>query len=241
VGKGMTLPEVGQAYTRAQALCQQVGEPVQHCQALWGLVQFYRARVQLHTAAELGQQLLHLTQRHADPVHTLEAHRLLGVIAFYRGELRTSQAHLEHSLRLSNSGHPPTPLFVGEHDPRLRHSAWFMRVLWALGYADQAQQLCQEAEALVQQENHMTNVVFVANATTLLAQYRRDTAATLAGANALMAAAAAQGFGRRAEYGRGWALAMQGEAEAGLAQIQQGLTATQVVGPAPVSTGLLPH
>jgi predicted ATPase len=242
VGKGMTLPEVGHAYTRAQALCQQVGEPVQHCQALWGLVQFYRARAQLHTASELGQQLLDLSRRQADPVHTLEAHRLLGVIAFYRGDLRTSQAHLEHSLRLSDVGHFPTPLFFGEHDPRLRHSAWSMWLLWALGYADQARQHCEEAVALVQQEDHLTNVVFVTNAATLLAQYRRDPAATEAGADALMAAAAAQGFGRRGEYGRilrGWALAMRGEAEAGLAQIRQGLTATQAVGPTPYSAYFL--
>jgi predicted ATPase len=242
VGRGMTLPEVGHAYTRAQALCQQVGDPVQHCQALWGLVQFYRARAQLRTAAELGQQLLDLARRQADAVHTLEAHRLLGVIAFYRGDLRTSRVHLEHSVRLSDTGHAPTPLFFGEHDLRLRHSAWSMWLLWALGYADQAQQHCQEAEALVQQDDQMTNVVFVAHATTLLAQYRRDTAATLAGANAVMAAAAAQGFGRRAEYGRilwGWAIAMQGETEAGLAQIRQGLTATQAVGSTPYSTYFL--
>ena len=193
---------MGHAYTRAQALCQQVGEPVQHCQALWGLVQLYRAQAQLHTAGELGQQLLHLARRQADAVHTLEAHRLLGLIAFFRGDLRTSQAHLGHSLRLSDIEHSPTPLFFGEHDPRLRHNVWSMWLLWALGYADQAQQHGQAAVALVQQEDHRPNVVFVANATTLFAQYRRDTAATDAGANALMAAAAAQGFGRRVEYGR---------------------------------------
>ena len=192
---------MGHAYTRAQALCQQVGEPVQHCQALWGLVQFYRAQAQLHTAGELGQQLLHLTRRQADAVHTLEAHRLLGLIAFFGVDLRTSQAHLGHSLRLSDIEHSP-PLFFGEHDPRLRHNVWSMWLLWALGYADQAQQHGQAAVALVQQEDHRPNVVFVANATTLFAQYRRDTAATDAGANALMAAAAAQGFGRRVEYGR---------------------------------------
>jgi predicted ATPase len=242
VSRGLTVPEVGHAYTRAQALCQQVGDPVQHCQALWGLVQFYRARTQLRTAAELGQQLLHLAQRQADPVHTVEAHRLLGVIAFYRGALRTSQMHLEHSLQRSPSGHTSTSLFLGEHDPRLRYSVWSMRVLLALGYAAQAQQHCHEAEALVQQDTHLTNVVFVTHATTLAAQYRRDTAATLAGANAVMAAAAAQGFGRRVEYGRilrGWALAMQGETAAGLAQIQQGLTATQAVGPTPYSAYFL--
>ena len=64
----------------------------------------------------------------------------------------------------------------------------------------------------------------------LLAQYRRDVAATHAHAEALMAFATAQGFAHRVAQGRilrGWALAMQGDAAAGVAHIQQGLAALQ--------------
>ena len=59
-------------------------------------------------------------------------------------------------------------------------------------------------------------------------QCRRDVAATQAHADALMALAAAQGFAHRVEQGRilrGWALAMQGDAAAGVAHIRQGLAA----------------
>ena len=39
------------------------------------------------------------------------------------------------------------------------HYAWFMRVLWGLGYADQAQQRCQEVLALAQQVGHTSSLV----------------------------------------------------------------------------------
>ena len=35
--KGYGVSEVGESYTRAHTLCQQVGEPLQRCQALQGL------------------------------------------------------------------------------------------------------------------------------------------------------------------------------------------------------------
>ena len=66
----------------------------------------------------------------------------------------------------------------------------------------------------------------------VLAQSRRDSAATYARADALMAFAAAQGLAHRIEQGRilrGWALAMQGDAAAGVAHIRQGLAARQDV------------
>ena len=76
--KGYAAPEVEQTYARARALCQQVGETPQLFPALWGLCRFYRSRGALQTARELGEQLLRLAQRAADPTHLLEAHDALG-------------------------------------------------------------------------------------------------------------------------------------------------------------------
>ena len=40
--KGQAAPEVGQAYTRARELCQQVGETPQLFPMLFGLWRFYQ-------------------------------------------------------------------------------------------------------------------------------------------------------------------------------------------------------
>jgi predicted ATPase len=102
-----------------------------------------------------------------------------------------------------------------------------------LGYADQAQQQCQEALALAQQLEHTPSLALVDYFAAMLAQYRRDAATTYARAEAAMAFATAQGLAHRVEQGRsllGWALAMQGDAAAGVRQIRQGLAALRDMG-----------
>ena len=95
-------------------------------------------------------------------------------------------------------------------------------------------QRSQEALALAQQIGHIPSLAYAEVFAARLCQSRRDAAATQPRADAFMALAAAHGFGHRIEHGRilrGWALAMQGDAAAGVAHIRQGLAAFQDTGP----------
>src|SRR5262249_36035036 len=65
--KGYGAPEVKEAYARARALCQQLGEPPQLFWVLWGLWQVHLVQAEYQTARELGEQLLSLAQRAQDP------------------------------------------------------------------------------------------------------------------------------------------------------------------------------
>jgi predicted ATPase len=79
---------------------------------------------------------------------------------------------------------------------------------------------------MAQQLGHAPSLALLEYFAATLSQHRRDPAATYARADALIAFAAPQGWVHRAEQGRilrGWALAMQGDAAAGVLQIQQGL------------------
>ena len=78
VTKGWPAPEVGQAYSRAQYLWQQVGETAQLFPVLWGLGHFHVVRGEPQTARELGEQLLTLAQQHQEPTYFLAAHFMLG-------------------------------------------------------------------------------------------------------------------------------------------------------------------
>src|SRR5262249_13964392 len=55
---GWAAPEVGAIYTRARALCQQMGEPPQLFPVLYGLWIFHYTRAELRQAQELAEQLL---------------------------------------------------------------------------------------------------------------------------------------------------------------------------------------
>jgi predicted ATPase len=91
MAKGMAAPEVEHAYTRAYALCQQVGETPELVPVLFGLWRYYIARLQLHTAREIGETLLRLAQHAHDRSLSVIAHCALGATWFWLGAF--SAAH----------------------------------------------------------------------------------------------------------------------------------------------------
>ena len=223
---GVGSPDVGEVYTRAYTLCQQVGETPQLARVLWGLSQVHLTRGRVADAGEWAQQLLDLVQRQPDTGFMAEGHFVMGTVASFQGEWLAACTHLEQSWRLSDTvPSPPTTLrggFVRGVTPRTA----LARVLWALGYADQARQRCQEALVLARQGDHLPSLAYAECFVGLVCQCCRDVAATQAHADALLALAAAYSWPLRAEQGRilrGWALAMHGEAAAGVALLRQGL------------------
>src|SRR5262249_36081826 len=231
--QGYAVPAVGESYTRALTLAQQVGEPRHRGQALQGLARFHLVQAQLRRAGELCQQYCDLAADHHDPTLRQEGALDLGLIAFYRGDLGTAQAQLEHWRHL---GAPPrrSPLFIPHEDASgVCHSFYGAMVLWALGYADQAQQWGQDELAQAQQGEPTPTLASAHLFAALLAQHRRDVAATQASAEAVLALALAQGLEHRVAQGRllrGWALALQGDAATGMAQMEQGWGAVQRTG-----------
>jgi predicted ATPase len=234
VAKGAPAPEVGEVYGKAHYLCQQLGETPQYFQTLQGLQRFHLVQAQLHTAGELAQQLIHLAHRQGEAGFVQAAQAAIGAVTFFRGDLMAARAHLEHGLCHSDTSPPSAPTFhSGHHYLRVTHLGWMMQILWELGYADQAQQRSAAALALAQQSEEPSSLAHAQFFGAVLSQYRRDAAATYAGADALTAFATTQGLVHHAAYGRillGWALARQGDATTGVAHIQQGLATLQQTG-----------
>ena len=231
--KGMGAPEAGQAYSRAHVLCQQLRETPHRFGVLSGLTMFHATQGRLGLAHTFGQQLLDLAPCQPDPVLVCEGHTAVGVVALYRGDLIAARTHFEQSLELSAAQPPSTSIFAGGLYPGIASLVWLVRALWVLGYADQAQQRSQDALALARQTEHAPSIAYAEYMLAMLSQCLRETAATHARADALMTFASAQGLMHRAGQGRillGWAVAMEGEAAAGVHHIQQGLAVHQDMG-----------
>jgi predicted ATPase len=231
--QGVGAPDVGKVSSRAYTLCQQTGETPLLARILWGLSQFQITQGQTATAGELAQQLLDLGQQQPETGCLLEGHFLLGTMAFYRGDFLAARTHLEQSWRLADTEPSAAATlrvgFVRGVTPRTS----LARVLWALGYADQSQQRSQEALALAQQGEHLPSLAYAECFVGLVCQCRRDVARTQRHADALLALAAAQQWPLRVGQGRilrGWSLAMQGDAAAGVTLLRQAV-ASPGVGP----------
>jgi predicted ATPase len=138
--KGQGVPEVERAYTRARALCLQVGETLGIFPVLWGLWRFYLVRAEYQTVRELAEQCLSMAQRDQDSALLLVAHPALGITVYFCGEVSQARAHLEQGLALYNrQQHHPLAFRYGLDLGVwcLAYGAW---PLWLLGYPEQALQ-----------------------------------------------------------------------------------------------------
>jgi predicted ATPase/class 3 adenylate cyclase len=231
--KGFAAPEVERTYARARVLCQQVGETPQLFPTLWGLCRFYANRGALSTARELGEQLYRLAQRAAEPTHLLEAHDALGATLGHLGEYATAQMHAEQGITLADPTVQRALVLRHEVVPRVRCLALASQTLWCLGYPAQAVRQIQEALALAQELAHALSLAFARYWAAAQHYLRREVLAVQVQAEALLTLATAQGFPLFVGNGaflRGWALAMQGQGVAGIAQMRQGLAASSATG-----------
>jgi predicted ATPase len=231
--KGHAAPEVEHAYSQAYALCQQVGETPELVQVLLGLWRFYLVRPQLHTARELGDTLLHLAQQAHDSALAVVAHYVLGVTWFSLGELSAARQHLEEAIARYTPDQRRAPVFRMGYDPGVACRVFAARSLWLLGYPAQALVHLHEALALAHKLSHPFSLAFARCWAAFVSQCRRDVPAVHEQAEATVALSTEQGFPQWAALGtglRGWALALQGQGEAGMAQVRQGIAASRAVG-----------
>jgi predicted ATPase len=190
---------------------------------------YYQSRGELQTATQLGEQLLRLAEAQPDPALRLLAHFQLGNVVFWRGEPVAARTHLTQALAL--------------YDPQAHRA--LARALWSLGFPAQALQHSQTARTLAQEVAHPWSLAHALVWAATVHQCRREAAAAHALAAAAMTLATAQGFvewGTRGTVLHGWALALQGQGEAGLAAIRQGLAANLATGSTmyqPYGLGLL--
>jgi predicted ATPase len=152
--KGIAAPEVEQTYARARALCAQVGDMPQLFPTLWGLWRFYRGRGALLTARELGEQLMRLAERAADPTHRLEAHDVLGQTLFYLGDYTAARIHFEQGIALTDLAAQWTLVLRRGLVPGVQCLGMAANALWCLGYPAQTVRRSQEALALAQELVH---------------------------------------------------------------------------------------
>jgi predicted ATPase len=235
MAKGLGAPEVEHAYTQAHALCQQVGETPKLVPVLYGLYRFYIGRLQLHAAREIGETLLPLAQRAEDPALVVLAHSVLGFTSLCLGALPVARQHLEEAIaRYTPDQHRALVFRIGS-DLGMSCRIQTALLLWLLGYPEQALARLHAALALPHELSHPFSLAQVRCWAAYVYQFRWDVPAVHEQAEAAVAFSNEQGFPFWAAAGtilRGWALAMQGQGEAGMAEISQGIAAYRATGSA---------
>jgi predicted ATPase len=231
VTKGYTTPEVGHAYARAHELCEHVADAAQRFPVLLGLWRFATGRAEHQSARQLGEELLTLAHQLHDPTGLTWAHFTLGATLLWQGELARARTHLEQGIAVYDPEHAHASAFRYGQNPAVACRYTVAAVLWLLGYPDQAVQRIQEALPLAQGPADRFTLAGTRYYAAWLHSGLRQVDAVRTQTEAVITLAQAQEFAPLwlglSTILHGWALAMQGRRDEGLAHMQHGVATYQ--------------
>jgi predicted ATPase/DNA-binding winged helix-turn-helix (wHTH) protein len=155
--KGYSAEEVESSYSRALELCRSVGESPKFISALLGIESFYAMRGKFLMAHEIGERCLRLAQHQDNQHRLLLAHWTIGQVLSHMGNLTVARAHLQQAIMLN---HPKDHRAGVLQDPGVTTLAYLAKVLWLMGYPDQAQARIQESLLLADSLSHPFSKAF---------------------------------------------------------------------------------
>jgi predicted ATPase/class 3 adenylate cyclase len=202
--KGFGAAEVGTTYARARALGEQVGEPIELFQALWGLwLHSAGGRGGYEAARRIAEELLALSTRLGDPALLLEAHHALCGNMLFLGDPQAARGHAERGMALyDREQHRSLAFLYGGHDPGVCCHMHDGLALWILGRPGAALQSSHEGVALARNLAHPFSVANALPFLGIVHQLRGDADATRELAASLLTLSREHGFQRHMLTGR---------------------------------------
>jgi len=153
--EGYGADRVEEVYTRALALCTQVGDPAALRKARLGMEGYYFMRADFAKAREFAEQVAAMEQPRPLEMRTLQAEWAISNILFHQGELESAVTRMDQCLqKYDRARHHPGAV----QDPGvmcLCYSAW---AVWELGYPDEAMKRANEVIALADALDHKFSI-----------------------------------------------------------------------------------
>ena len=227
-------PEVGHAYSRASALCQDVGESADRFVALWGLWRHRRTVDEYPTARALADELSGLAERLGDAAYSLQAHHAQWSTRLYFGEFAECREHAEQGIAVYDARkHHAQTFRFGGHDPCVCAHSTAAISLCVLGYPDQGIALLEDGLSLAHELHHPeTLAAILAKGVNVHLLRREFDMAKERGAMALevMREHSFSGQYATAAFVDSWTAAAAGQVDEGIASIREGFAARRSAG-----------
>lgn len=231
--QGYAESAVQQAYARAHALCQHVAMTSDLAPALQGLWAYYLARAEFSSAQSCAARLLQVAQQEQNQSLLLEAERILGQTLYFLGDFPRARQHLESSFtRYRAQDHAAHIVLYGQ-DPGVVSLAQNARALSLMGYPDQAIRQADAAIALAKEVAHPYSLALAQYQAVVMYHTQRDFQRMREILSATVALSPEHGIPywlSSMQVLKGWVLANQGERQAGIEAMRQGLSVSQEIG-----------
>jgi class 3 adenylate cyclase/predicted ATPase len=208
MNKGYAALEVEQAYERARALCEGLGDASVVYPVLCGLWEFYVVRADLQSAAALAQQVHDLSSQCNDAARKRESQRIQGTTLFWQGRLSEALGLLANEADTERRQTDAIPYCQDSQVAALANAGC---ILFLLGKPDQALASARQALELAKSLAHPFSQAYASHFLAVVHQLRGDTEAMLRQAETGIALGDTYGFAFWSATGkmlRAWALSV---------------------------------
>jgi len=220
---GYAAPETLEAYAKARALGQRIGNPTQLLFVLAGLHISAMTRAEKGLGQPLADELERLATRDGGVLAIVWAHTAQTMTRFYSGDFRGAR---DHALIACSHYRSEDHLF-GPQDPgvlALGHHSW---ASWELGDIDVAREQIREVMSIAQALGKPNDLAFAEHFATLLSIHLRDAAGVRLHAAALASLVARQHFpfySATSQMFNGWVMLNEGRVLEALAAVRKGVS-----------------
>jgi predicted ATPase/DNA-binding winged helix-turn-helix (wHTH) protein len=230
---GWYASETEQAWSRAQKLCDRLGDSAELFPLLFGMYALYIVRGKVDHANGLAKQLVSRADSVGDPAQMLYARTALGVTSYFIGDFTSALRSLEICTSIYDfERHRPLILHYG-FDAGVWGLCYAAATYWQLGFADKALGKSQEALALARKQSHPLSLAQAELWTGILQQMRGEAPLVAEISDRLTTLATEHGLTDWLYWAaclHGWAIAIQGRYEEGIANIRDNQAALEARG-----------
>ena len=230
---GYAAPETGANMDRASKLCQDSRDHASLCPVLWGLWAYYLCKGDMKSARTTAEHMLNIARTLKDPILLLGSHVGMAMSRLHQGELVASREHYDEVEKLYDVTQHRHYVKLYRFDPAIHSAGQMVRLLWLLGYPDQARRKAEESLALARGLSSPLSLAFIQLLAAQLYQNLRQPEKAREVAEACITLCDEQMIQLErawAECWCGWAVAELGETDRGLSQIRSALDTQLSIG-----------
>jgi predicted ATPase len=234
MAEGYAAARVARAWARARDLSQQAGDGRGYLRSLWGQQASVFVRADFGLVRQIAHQLLASAGGSAEREYLLAGHAAFGMADFHQGKLKAADEHLERAQALSDALAGRSLMDVFVFDPAVVTRAYRAMSWSLLGEQDgRSRELCSEALWVADRRGQPFTRVLARLLAACVARLLGDVPEVRRRLEQAMALADRWRFASYTAIGsicRGWILAHQDTATAGVAEMEAGLRALDRAG-----------
>jgi DNA-binding winged helix-turn-helix (wHTH) protein/predicted ATPase len=231
--RGFGAPEVLDAYSRAEALCDRLGERADLFPAIWGQWMFRTGRGETTAGRRLGARLLALADTFDNAGLKIQAHHAMWSTSFVCGELAQARAHADAGLALFDTKiHRSMASSYGNHDAGCCARNFSSLALALAGEAATARAMMERSLAAATSLDDPFSLALTLYFTSAAAQMMGDVALAATNSKLSVQMATEHDLAQPKAWSMGvagWCIAETGDLEEGLACTTQAIAAMQVI------------